>query len=48
MKNLGNIKYWVLGFIGIASFSSCATSMAQRGGYNNGYNNNGYNNYNND
>jgi hypothetical protein len=41
MKNLGNIKYWVLGFIGIASFSSCATSMAQRSGYN------GYNNYNN-
>ncbi|WP_294186789.1 DUF6600 domain-containing protein [uncultured Sphingobacterium sp.] len=35
MKNLGNIKYWVLGFIGIASFSSCATSMAQRGGYTN-------------
>ncbi|VTR44343.1 DUF6600 domain-containing protein [Sphingobacterium thalpophilum] len=40
MKNLGNIKYWVLGLIGVASFSSCATSMAQRGGYV------GYNNYN--
>ncbi|QIH35338.1 DUF6600 domain-containing protein [Sphingobacterium sp. DR205] len=39
MKNLRNIKYWALGLIGVASFTSCTTSMAQRGGYNTGYNN---------